>query len=178
MRRLIAFLLLVVVVALSGCANKTKTDKLKPLATALADRLGRTSDNMVVEFQSCGATVCSYDVYFILTDDSDTLNSRFTGVLSTLGDSMSSGAPTRVGHDLVRNLNSSLSTTSVKGRLTATEPNSILSADEWEVRNQKGALTAVVELYDTRDSGVSYAFDNKPLHGHIVHVQSLVDTNQ
>jgi len=175
MRKKLGLLALALVLTLTGCAYKTA--KLKPQATALADKLGRTPSNMIVEFQTCGETVCSYDIYFTMADDLDTLTSRFGSVLSTPNDTFGSGTPHLTAHDLVGNLNSGLSTTSIKSRMTVTGSYNFTSANEWYLKNKQNVLVAVVEIHNTRDSSVSYAFGGKPLHGNIVHVESLVDTN-
>jgi len=175
MRKKLGLLALALVLTLTGCAYKTA--KLKPQATALADKLGRTPSNMIVEFQTCGETVCSYDIYFTMADDLDTLTSRFGSVLSTPNDTFGSGTPHLSTQDLVGTLNSGLSTTSIKSRMTVTGSYTDIESYEWVLKNKQNVLVAVVELYDTRDGSLSYAFGGKPLHGNIVHVESLVDTN-
>ncbi len=181
MKRLVIFLLLSLIVASSGCASQT-TATLKPLATTLADKFGRTAANAVVEFQSCGVTVCTYYVYFTTLDDFAVLNVRAKTVADEVNLSTHDGKPNLpgAGGEELRRLNDDLSTTSIKGRLTVVtsgvdqEP----PATAWVFTNAKGERAATMTLFRIRESGISYAFDGKPLQDDLLLIQTSVDLNQ
>ncbi len=162
-----------------GCVNKTKIANLKPLATALADKLGRTPANMVVEYQGCGATVCHYDVYFTTPDDFAALNDQIKRVASELGLSAPDGTEHVASGDIANNMNSDLSTTSIKSRLKiAAGVYQRLPSSMWTIANSRGQYVATITLFWVRDSGTTYEFDGKSFNSNLLLVSTDVDLNQ
>lgn len=178
MKKSFVFVTVLLLVGLmTGCADKTKT--LKPLATTLADKLGRTPANMVVEFQGCGATVCHYDVYFTTPDDFAALNSQIKRVTGELGISAPDGTEHVANDDIVNDMNSDLSTTSIKGRLKiAAGVYQQLPSSMWTIANNHGQRVATITLFWIRDSGITYEFDGKTFNSNMLLVSTNVDLNQ
>lgn len=178
MKRHIALILLALVVAAGGCAPKTQT--LKPLATALADKLGRTPANNVVEFETCDVTVCAYSAYFTTADNFPELDVRVSDASGPLGLTLTDKIPLTGGNDLLGNMNGELSRTAIKGRLEVISGTNRFppSYSEWRSANTQGNIKVKLLLFLIRDSGMSYAFDGKSLTGNLMLVQTLKDFNQ
>jgi hypothetical protein len=61
-------------------SNQVAHQRAQRLAQSVADAVGRTSANSIVEYESCGMLVCVYRVYFSIPDGPNEMYAR----LSTL----------------------------------------------------------------------------------------------
>ena len=180
MKKQVALFALIAALVLSGCVNQRVVEQqLKTRSTTLADKLGRTPKNTVVELPTCGATVCAYSVYFSTEDNFPELDARIHRIGNSPEIALSNiFSPTSTS--LLDNMNSDLSKSSIKRRLIVTSGKYVYGplAAEWVYRNSRGQLAAIVTLFEIRDGSVSYAFDGRPLTGNLVLVQTLFDLNQ
>jgi hypothetical protein len=159
---LVAFILLcVALIAVWRLSDYLAHQRAQRLAQSIANSLGRTSANSIVEYESCGMLVCVYRVYFSIPDGPNEMYARFSA-LDTLKLRVSGGGS--VGGALLRNLNSDLSQTGIVGRLAVSAgAYSNPGGNGWGLANEKGEGVASIELFITKNQGVSYTFDGKLL---------------
>jgi hypothetical protein len=151
--------------------------RAQALARQVADALGRTPANGIVEFESCGMFTCVYNVYFASPDDLAGMTPRVLA-LSKLHLSVGLPAPLSSGNPLLNIMNGGLDQTRIRGRMTVTSTSTFREPADyyWTLQNEQGETVCRIWLYRTKDSGVTYLFDGKPLpNSNIVHVQTEVN---
>ena len=151
--------------------------RAQALAQQVADALGRTPANEIVEFRNCGMVVCGYDVYFTSSEEFAGTDAR-AHALTKLNLSVGYGTPSDSANPLLNSLNGDLDRTPIHGRLTVTSTSTYREPvySYWVLQNERGETICRIYLYRTKDTGVTYLFDGKPLpNTNIAQVETLVN---
>jgi hypothetical protein len=143
----------------SDYSGRLAHQRAQEFAQQVADALGRTPANQIVEFESCGMFACGYNVYFTFPEDFAGLDAR-VHTLSTLHLRVGL-ASTGGGIEPLLDVNSFMGRT----RLTATSasPYREPGFSYWTLQNERGETACRLWLYYTKGTGVTYLFDGKPL---------------
>ncbi len=161
-----------------GCSISARLarERAQALAQEIADALGRTPDNSIVEFRLCGMFTCVYNVYFSSPEGFAGMDAR-VHALSKLNLSVALASPLGSSNPLLINMNDDLGRTPIRGRLTVTSPSTYREPvnSYWNLQNERGETVCRIYLYRTQDTGVTYRFDGKPIpNSNIVHLYTLV----
>jgi hypothetical protein len=167
-RRVVIILVSVVLLCALGCAglyawwsygNQLTEQRARELAQQVADALGRTPADAIVDFRSCGMFACGYNVYFTSLEDFAGMDARLHA-LSTLHLHVGIVAPGGGIRPLL-DMNGELGRT----RLTASSasPYREPGFSSWTLLNEQGETVCSIYLYNTKNTGVTYLFDGKPL---------------
>jgi hypothetical protein len=185
-RRVLIILLSVVLLCVLACAglwiwfgysDQLAHQRAQALAQQVADALGRTPANQIVDYKLCGGLFisCGYHVYFAFPEGFAGMDARVRAMSKLnlrvgLADEFDSGNP-------LLDINGDLNMVQIRGRLTVTSTSPYREPvfSYWILQNEQGETVGRIWLYHTRDTGVSYLFDGKPLpNSNIVHVFTLV----
>jgi|GEM_PF-3496260 len=179
-------LCLIMLLVMAGCDDQAANLRARTLAQAMAETLGRTPSNNLVEFLSCGAFRCTYDVYFTSPDDFNGMNARVPGLIKENNLKLRYATPQNFP-GMLMNINGDLDRTSLKGRLVGTVISGTARADGtdfepaysyWDFLNENGLYVAEVSLYLVKDGRVKYAFNGKPITGNIGYVRVYVNPSK
>jgi hypothetical protein len=149
--------------------------RAQSFAREIADTLGRTPGNSIVDFESCGMFTCGYNVYFASPEDHASMDARVRAP-SKLDLRVGLASPGGSGNSLL-DINSDLDRTQIRGRLTVTSTSTYREPtfSYWTLQNERGETVCRIWLYWTRDTGVTYLFDGKPIpNSNIVHLYTEV----
>jgi hypothetical protein len=149
--------------------------RAQAFARQVADALGRTPGNSIVDFESCGMFTCVYNVYFTSPDEFATMTPRVLA-LNKLNLRVQLPYGTGTGNPLINIMNGDLERTRIRGRLTVSPTGTLREpgGTDWYLQNEQGATACRVWLYFTK--GATYLFDGKPLpNANIVHVEIEVN---
>ena len=183
-RRVVIILVSVVLLCALGCAglyawwsygNQLTEQRARELAQQVADALGRTPADAIVDFRSCGMFTCYYHVFFTSPEDFAGMDARLHA-LGTLHLSVGIVSPGGGGRSLL-GVNAELGRT----RLTAASAGQYREPGFawWTLLNERGETVSYVYLYRTWDTGVTYRFDGKPLpNANIVELYTDVDPSK
>jgi len=176
---IVLFVLLMLCAALPigyGFSQLLAHQRAQALAQQIADALGRTPADHIVEFESCGMFTCVYNVYFASPEDFAGMDAR-VHALSKLNLRVGLTAETEHVVPLLNVMNDDLNRTPIRGRLTVTSPSTYREPvnSYWNLQNERGETVCRIYLYRTQDTGVTYRFDGKPIpNSNIVHLYTLV----
>jgi hypothetical protein len=180
-RRVLIILLSVVLLCILACAglylwwgynNQLADQRAQALRQQVADALGRTPSDQIVEFESCGMFDCIYHVYFTSPEDPTGMDARVRA-LSKLHLRVGLAVARGSGESLLSGMNGALNQT----RLTVTSPSTYKEPfyNYWDLQNEQGNTVCRIWFYLSKDTGVTYLFDGKPLpNANIVHLYALV----
>jgi hypothetical protein len=149
--------------------------RAQALAQQVADALGRTPADQIVEFKSCGMFTCYYHVFFTSPEDFAGMDAR-VHALGKLHLSVGIVSPGGGGRSLL-GVNADLGRT----RLTAASAGQYREPDFswWTLLNERGETVSYVYLYRTQGTGVTYRFDGKPLpNANIVELYTEVNPSK
>jgi hypothetical protein len=133
--------------------------RTQALAQQVADALGRTPADAIVDFRSCGMIDCVYNVYFASPEDPAGMDARVRA-LSKFNLHVGLADPRASGDPLLNQMNGALG----RDRLTTIpSPSGEPDSTYWTLQNERGETVGRVWLYWTRDRGVTYLFDGKPI---------------
>ena len=166
-RRVVIILVSVVLLCALGCAglyawwsygNQLTEQRARELAQQVADALGRTPADAIVDFRSCGMITCYYHAYFTSPEDFAGMDAR-VHALGTLHLSVGIASPSG-GQRSLLGVDSELG----RGRLTATSagPYREPGFSSWTLLNERGETVSYIYLYRTQGTGVTYRFDGRP----------------
>jgi hypothetical protein len=166
MKRRVLIVLVVVILLCAalpvGCtvSRRLAHERAQALARQVADALGRTPANQIVEFESCGMFACGYNVYFASPEDPAGMDARVRA-LGALHLRVGLAVARGSGEPLLNGINGALG----QDRLTVTSPSTYSEPDYtyWDLQNEQGQTVCRIWLYWTRDTGVTYLFDGKPV---------------
>jgi hypothetical protein len=157
---IILFVLILVCAALPvGCNTigrlRFESDQAHAQAFAqqIADALGRTPANSIVDFRSCGMIDCHYNVLFHTPDDQASLDAR-VHALSMLNLKVQGFGP-NCGADPLNIVNGGLLQIQIRGRLDVApfsryrDP----AGFEWSLQNERGEDIGSICLWMTKDRG-------------------------
>jgi hypothetical protein len=138
-----------------GYSAQQAEQRAQALAQQVADALGRTPTDRIVDFRSCGMITCYYHAYFTSPEDFAGMDARLHA-LGTLHLSVGIVSPGGGGRSLL-GVNAELGRT----RLTAS-PYREPDFSSWTLLNERGETVCSIYLYRTQGTGVTYRFDGRP----------------